>query len=170
MSLTDVMSFDDLTPIEVPVQIRGEKYVLCEATGEAAARFRNHAMACTTFGPDGKPTGVKGLGDLQILLVSLCLYKVVAKGSVTTLERVSTAFVQNLSERIVKPLFERAKAISELGEDADESVAAIEKQIAELQVKLEEARKKEEALKNEQSSTEDVSNSLLSSDSLSENS
>ena len=155
--VTDAMIFNDLTPIQVPIEIRNEKYVLCEATGEAAAKYRNHAMSCTTFNANGKPTGVKGLGDLQIILVSLCLYKSIVKGPVTTLERVGLDFVKDLPERIVKPLFERAKAISELGEDTDESVGSLEKQIELLEKKLEEAKEKEAMLKNEQPSTEEAS-------------
>lgn len=154
MSNLDEMIFNDLTPIEIPVQIANEKYVLCEASGEAAAKYRNHAMSCTIFNVDGKPAGMKGLGDIQAVLVSLCLFKCVGTGSVTSLERVSLAFVNKLPERIVKPLFERAKAISELREDSDESVEALEKQLEALQIKLDEARKKEEALKNELPSTE----------------
>ena len=151
------LNFNDLTPIEIDVHIKGRKYILCEADAEAAARYRNHAMSCTTFNADGKPSGVKGLGDLQALLVSLCLYQEVTKDGVTTRERVSLQFASKLQERIIKPIFERAKAISELGEDTDESIPALEKQLVELQKKLDEARKKDEALKNEPSSTETAS-------------
>ena len=156
-NLTDVMMFNDLTLIEVPVEIKGIKYRLIEASAEAAARYRNHAMSCTTFNGDGKPTGVKGLGDIQALLVSLCLFRIVPKDTGEALERVSLDFVKGLTERIVKPLFERAKAISELGEETDESIEGLEKQITELQEKLDLARSKAEVVKNEQPSTESQS-------------
>lgn len=140
---TTAMIFGDLTPIEVTVQIGSIRYTLREATSEAAARYRNHVMASTTFGSDGKPTGVRGLGDLQPLLVHLCLF---IEG---TDNHVPLDMVKGWPERIVKPIFERAKEISELSEE-EESIEALEKKLAK-------AREKAEILKNGPASTEATS-------------
>lgn len=163
LNVADEMLFNDIEIISVPIQIKGIKYKLVEASAEVAAKYRNKAMSGTTFS-DGRPTGVSGLGDLQILLVSLCLYQVTVKGVEEALSPVSEEFVKKLPDRILKPIFERAKLISELNEGGDETIADLEKQISDLTKKLEQLKSKDATLKNELTPTEPQSKSPVGLD------
>lgn len=117
---TEPIVFDSLTPVEVPVTIAGESYTLREATGETAVQYRDAMLACTTLGPEGKPTIISGLAGVEPLLVSLCLYD-----SIDHL--VPEATIRSWPARIQKALFERAKQISDLdeGEDEDEDEESV---------------------------------------------
>ena len=105
--------FDDLEPVEVSVSIGGNPYILREASGGAACQYRNALIECTKLGPGGIPTALKGIASVEPLLVSLCLFDDKNK-------RVPVAAIEKWPARIQKALFERAKIISELGEDEEE--------------------------------------------------
>lgn len=107
----------DLTPTEIPVTISGQKYVLCEATDAVAAAFRNAGAAGATLDEDGN-THVGAVGDVQAVLVAGCLFRIVEKDDGTEWKRhpVPLAAVRGWPNRVVQPLFEKAKEISELGE------------------------------------------------------
>ena len=72
MSRISAMSFDDLTPIEIPVSIGGKKFLLREATEDAAVKYRNKLAAAGRM-VDGKVVGIGDIADAEPLLVSLCL-------------------------------------------------------------------------------------------------
>lgn len=107
------LNFDLLTQ-KIPVTIDGVKYELREATGGAACRYRNACVACTSFGPDGKPNGVHDIADVEPLLVSLCLYT--EQGQPVPLKT-----VLGWPARVVSALYREAKAISDL-DDKPEAV------------------------------------------------
>jgi hypothetical protein len=71
------MCFETLAPVEVPVKIGSGRYVLREASGDAACRYQNAVLKTTKLGPDGRPTDINGLADCEPLLVSLCLFEIV---------------------------------------------------------------------------------------------
>lgn len=129
--MVNELNFNDLTPIEVPVTLGSKKYVLREASEGTsctfnAARLRGSEI---TRGNDGKMTvrQLGGAADLQPLLVSLCLYAVGPDNKIVLLPNgdpdlkylVPLATVRSWPARVVKPLFEKAKAISGLSEEGE---------------------------------------------------
>jgi hypothetical protein len=122
--MSDGLNFDDLTPVEIPVTISGKSYFLLEATGDASCKYRNAQLAATQLGPDGKPIGIRGMADVDPLLVSLCLVDENRKP-------VSVATIRAWPARVLEALAKKVKSISGMDEVA----------------------KPEEALKNEPDAT-----------------
>lgn len=115
------LNFDDLALIEVPVSIGDKRYLLREASGNVACKYRNALLNCTVLGPEGKPQTVRNMADVEPLLVSLCLFQLLEQPDGTVKERpAQLADVRGWPNRIVKALFERAKEISELDEEEEE--------------------------------------------------
>lgn len=108
------IDYSDILVNEIDVQIGSDKYVLREASGDAARRFRNAQIACYKYDDKGVLKSVEGIADLEPLLVSLCLFKVVDGKE----EPVTEEFVRGLTARRSKDLFRRVKAISDLAEDS----------------------------------------------------
>ena len=147
-ALMEAMDFDDLSVIEVPVSIEGKKYILREADGDTACRYRNACLKCTKLGPDGKAQSVHGLADVDPFLVSLCLLQVVelADGK-KNYKKVSLEFVRGRPNRVQKALFKRAKKIGKLDEiDDKEALLEQKKEIEEQLTRIDES--KEEIAKN----------------------
>lgn len=90
-----------------------KKYVLREATGAVAAKYRNACMACMKLTPDGKSAGIQGLADVEPLLVSMCLFT--EEGS-----SVELSLIKAWPAKVVKKLFETAQEISDLKEQPKE--------------------------------------------------
>ncbi len=130
------MVFDDILPQEVPVRIGKKDYVLREPMGDVAAKYRNAVTNCTKM-EDGNVVGLRGFGDIQPYLVSLCLFEVLADGTVKNVS-VALADVRGWPNRIISDLFDRAEAMGGLEPKQDE--AALAKQIAKLQRKLDKLR------------------------------
>lgn len=137
--------FDILEAVEIPVKVNGEIYTLREASGDAAFKFRNAAMKCTKLGPDGKPSSVENIADIEPLLISMCLFDSKDKP-------VPVAKIRSWKSRICKKLYQQILEISELEETEDE--ASLEKQLAEIQAKLDKARTADIDLGNGPSDTE----------------
>jgi hypothetical protein len=118
------MVFDEVCPAEVPVVIGSVRYVLREASEDAACKFRNALLRCTRPGPDGRPTTYDGVADTEPLLVSLCLYAADEGGRVRPdrdgrpdpRHLVPLATVRSWPARVVKALAAKAQEISGLGE------------------------------------------------------
>lgn len=147
------LDFNDLSVVEIKIPISGESYVLREASGDAACKYRNSMLACTQLGPEGKPSSVRGMADCEPLLVSMCLFKVDEKGNMIPVPIVK---VRSWPDRVQKKLAETIKKISNMENDT-ETVETLEAQIVELEKKIEKLKSKDAALKNEQASTEDGS-------------
>jgi hypothetical protein len=122
------LNFDDLSPVEVPVSVRGKRYTLREATGDAACKWRNAQLAATELGPDGKVMRVKGLADLEPMLVSLCLFDEQGKP-------VPAATVREWPARVIKAVYDECKRISQLDEAA-ETADDLKKQRDELDKRI----------------------------------
>lgn len=118
---TTEMTFDEIELISIPVRIGGEDFVLREATAEAAGKYHDAIIKSTRMS-DGKITGSDGLGGVEPLLVSLCLFRAAKSGRQE--EAVSLIEVRSWPTRVVKPLFERVKEISELDAKDDKSPKA----------------------------------------------
>lgn len=125
------MITEDLTPQTEPVKLSGKAYSLREASGDAATKFANARLNCIKLGPDGKPQTVRGVADVEPLLVSLCLFD-------ETGNNVPEATVRSWPARVQKVLYDRAKEMSHL--DDLETEAAIQAQIETLNKRLEELR------------------------------
>ena len=121
----------DLEPRQESLTIAGKAYILREASEGAACKYRNKAMAAARMA-DGKLVGMDGAADVEPLLVSLCLWEVTDKGE----RPVSLATVMGWPARVVKPLFARAKAMSALDEEEQETRETLEEKMAALQGKL----------------------------------
>ncbi len=127
------MDLGDLTPAVVPVRLGGEDYVLREASGAVAVMYRNKQLAATRI-KDGKFDGVGNAADAEPYLVSLCLFKLV--DGVEHAVRESTVRAWRQSVQTV--LFERVKRIS--GMDEEETEESLERQLGEVQRKLDRVR------------------------------
>ena len=140
-SLKQPMSFPDVAPIEIPVTIGDKKYVLTEASEDAAVKISNARIEAARFGETGTLSHVKGAADVEPLTVSLCLFEANQKTGELVRDKegfpqgaVSLGFVRHrIKPHIVKELYDRAIAISRLEEK--ETVTSLDKKITELQKK-----------------------------------
>lgn len=150
--MSEELNYDDLTLVEIPVTIGGKKYVLREADEETAEMFQNAQIKGARV-QDGEmislPTDVAGV---QSLLVSRCLYQCDDDGKLFR-QSVSRDIVKKWPSRVVKPLFEKAKEISELNEGVD--LESLEKQRRQIDKQI--AKIKAQSAKNERSDTGDGS-------------
>lgn len=103
------IEFNDL--IEVPVTFKGEEYVLREATAEASAAYVSAKTKTLRFDSSGNFSSFGNVGDLPLLLVSMCLFRVGESKPVPKSE------IKKFGTRIVLRLYERALDISGLDED-----------------------------------------------------
>lgn len=129
--------FDDPAPIQVPVRIRGKDYVLVEADTDTALKYQGVSAKAARW-EGNKVVGWDGLQEAQIILLIGCLREVRkdakdGQGN-PVLGRVAEGFVRGLPYSIVKPLFQRARAISpSLTERVADTVESIDAQIHALQ-------------------------------------
>jgi len=112
--MNEALEFD-LAPISVSVTIGGKPYVLKEASEDAARQWNNANLKAMKMS-DGKLSGMDGVADNASLLISLCLFDI-TDGFTSP---VSLATIRSWPHRITKPLFEKCKSISGLGESGDE--------------------------------------------------
>lgn len=146
--------FGDLKIIEIPVvgPIGKKKYVLREATEEAAARFANARAKCAKF-KDGGISGVDGLGDMPRFLLHLTLFNTNDDGSPNLASPILPAVLAKWPTRAVKPLFAESLKISEIDDDQD--LAALKKEREKLDERI--AKLEEDTVKNVPSDTESSS-------------
>ena len=111
------LDFESILLVTIPVTIAGKEYELREASGDASAKYRNAMLACSTLGPDGKPTKMEGLADVDFFLLSLCLFDKAAGSTV------SEAEVRSWPNRICEQLIEELKGISGMSEEEQEDSA-----------------------------------------------
>lgn len=139
---SNALVFDDLEPICVPVRVGPKDYILREASGDAACKWRN-AITRVTRMQDGKVSSVGDIADTEPLLISLCLFEIQrdkdgkpsSDPPVADPKRpVSEKVIRTWPHRVQRALFDKARAISELEEK--ETAEDLEKKIADLQEKL----------------------------------
>lgn len=142
--MTDSFVFD-LTPIEIPVVVGQDKYVLREALEDVASKYYN-ARVYGTKVDDSKVVGLpEDLGGLQALLVSECLFRLKDDGTPFP-NPVGRDLVNSWPSRIVKPLFVKAKEISEL--DDNDDLKVLKEQREELNKRIKTLEDEEEKTKN----------------------
>jgi len=142
------MSFDSLDLIRVPVKIAGAAYVLQEASAGAGRDYRN-AQNKTFKIADGKMVGMENTADLDLLLVSLCLFKEMSTPGI--LSPVPLITLQEWPDKVIAALSTKAKEISDL--DDKDTVETVDKKIEALKKKRETLATKGSIAKNEQSAT-----------------
>jgi len=120
--LNDPMIFDD-PRAAVPVSIEGVDYTLREATAAQAAKFVNARASMFRVSADGQVVGLKSIGDLPSLLVSMCLYTADDKP-------VRRDVVDRLGQPILDKLFQRALDISGLRERDERLVTKLKAALA----------------------------------------
>ena len=105
--------FSDLeTVAEIPFTYKGEKYILKEANSKVGAIFNNEKVARITF-KNGKPAGMRLMGDLAAILVHHCT--VVAE----TGKNVHPSVIAQWPNKMVEDLYDKAKEISGLQDESD---------------------------------------------------
>jgi hypothetical protein len=104
------LDFDSILLVTVPVTIAHHTYELREASGDASAKYRNAMLACSTLGPDGKPTKMEGLADVDFFLLSLCLFDMPGNTLVPECE------IRSWPNRVCETLIEELKEISGMSE------------------------------------------------------
>lgn len=129
--------FDDITPIEVEVFVGKEKYILRETSGAARVIYDNARLACYEY-QEGKLVKVHDIANIEVLLVSLCLFM---SDGVTPVPEVT---IKMWPGRVYKALYEKAREISGMSETPEN----LEEQIKLLQKQLSEFKAKEDTLKN----------------------
>lgn len=65
--------YDDLAPTYVEVSLAKKNYVLMEASGDTAAKYKSKSARCYRLSQEGNLAGIEGIGELEPFLVSLCL-------------------------------------------------------------------------------------------------
>lgn len=103
-------TFEDIGLQEIKYTIAKANYILKEADGDVVRQYRNATFRGVTLGDSGKPQRIDAAGDVETFLVSLCLYN--GDGKTVPLHT-----VRSWPSRISKALFEKAKDISDLGEE-----------------------------------------------------
>lgn len=151
-------NFEDLEPIAIRVPIGKKSYILREATGDDACKWRKYLFRSTKM-EGGKPImSMETLADSEPLLLSYCMHEEYTDKDGQTKERkVDLAVIRAWPNRVIRPLFEKAKAISALDEQ-DETEEQLVQKIGDLNEKLVKLREGNgNRLKNLQSSTMDGS-------------
>lgn len=149
-----VFPAESLQPVEVEVNVGGRKLILREASEGDAVEWQNASSRAMRMTRD-RAVHVGDLGELEPLLVHLCLYVPdPATGRVPMITvnnvsvpnrnaRVPLAEVKGWLARVVGPLFERAKRISRL--DQADTEEGLVKQIEELHQRLADLRERKAA-------------------------
>ena len=118
MNKMDELNFDSLSLIEVPVTIEGKRYVLREASGDVACKYRNALMTGTQM--EGKRvTKIGSMADAEPLLVAKCLFEV--GEDELGRKAVNVGTVITWPNRIIKRLFKKVQEISDLKEGDEEA-------------------------------------------------
>lgn len=145
------MELTDLAPITVPVTIGKHSYVLKEASGLVARKYRSRIMnAAKGVQPGGKVTemDVSKLEGLEVELVAGCLFEVTAEGKHVTMANREN-LIRSWPDRVIDQLFQRAAAISGLRQDeAANTLEGLDVQIEEAKEQLDKLYAKRDQLLN----------------------
>jgi hypothetical protein len=119
---TDEFNFDSLEAIEIPVTYKGQKYLLCDASGGTVAKYRaamlSGAQMQRNHDKSTKVSGMGGLADAEFILLAGCLWVTDPSGA-RGKQNVDERVIRSWPNRITEPLCKKAKEISMV--DADES-------------------------------------------------
>jgi hypothetical protein len=118
----DEMDFSNLKVRRIKVKGPDKKnYILQEAKGPDVAAFNDARSRCVRF-QEGTMSAVDGQGRLEMLLVAMCLFPIDDEGNMAERSLVASD-LQSWPNRVILPLFLKAKEISEI--DQDDSLASL---------------------------------------------
>lgn len=140
-----------LEPLEKSVKYKGKNYIVVEADESSASAWRNFNISAAKL-KDGELAGFGKIADGTALLVSKCLFEIKPDGTRASIPQEQLTLWPS---RIIRPLFDWIKKVSELGEE--DTIESLKKRIAEDTKKLAKLETKESVAKNEQSATEATS-------------
>ena len=118
-----VFTEEQLKRISIPVTLGDQEYILKEADG-AAITERDNSVVNGTVLENGKPTRMTGLGAIDAVLLSRCLFR--KNGT-----QVQLKFVQDLPARVREALVDRLKEISRI-DDSEEDAQEDEEELGNL--------------------------------------
>jgi len=151
----------DLAGIQIPVTINKKdgtkkECMLREALEDAAVKYQNARSASIVYGDDGNVSRIKNPANIEPLLVSLCLFEIVRgkDDSVINERPIQETEVRTWPSRVVSKLHEKAREISNLG---NETIDSLRKQKVEIERQIEALEKEEETAKNLENDTTDTS-------------
>lgn len=155
---------DDLSPIEIPFEYGGRKYMLREATEDIATKYKNYQLRGASYNEEGKVVRkLDGLAAIEADIVCGCIFTETKDKSKQSFDPplfdkpVTKTDPIFKSGRVVSRLYEKIKAISELdGADTVESLTKMIEKIQKRLNKLKEARETDSA-KNGHGATLDSS-------------
>ena len=101
---------------ELPVKIDKKDYILKEATGGAVVVYRNSMMRGMTL-RDGKPQKLQDVGEVNLLLLSYCLFELKEKDGQNQEVLVGLQTIKKWPNRIQSSLLKELKEISDLEEE-----------------------------------------------------
>jgi hypothetical protein len=112
----DEMVFDDISLKVIPVTLGKDSYVLREATGEVACGYRSVLLSKTKYDAEGKPQ-ITINTEVETWLVAHSLFENDGdKDEPVVGKAVTSEFVDDLPNRVIKPLYAKIKEISDLDE------------------------------------------------------
>lgn len=122
----------DEKPISDPqyVKVGEDEYELREASVGAAQAYRDAQLSGITLGANSKPVKIEGMASSESLLVASCIYKISRDPEtkeITGRQVVAEKTLKQWPTRIVKPMFEWIKEVSNLNESNNEIVDEIKK-------------------------------------------
>jgi hypothetical protein len=122
--MTETLDFTDYTPWEQLVGYAGTKYMLREATGEAARLYRTASLRGVELDRDedaNKTTTrrLEAITGVEPLLVSLCLFSENPAKPGTFDVPVSESTVGSFPSKVQKAWFDKIKDVSDLDEGKD---------------------------------------------------
>ena len=99
---------------------RKKRYILTEASADAAAKYRNAPMKAMKTNPEGKIVGIEGLADGELVLVSQCLFhsgpdgelRLDSYGNPNRDYLVSEAEIRGWPNKIQKDMYEAIRLMS----------------------------------------------------------
>ncbi len=145
--------FGSLKVISIPVvDPSGKNLILQEASGDTVKRFNDERTRCLKF-QDGGVSSVVGQGNLEMFLVSLCLFETDEDGKLIPEKYIPISTLQKWPGRVVTALFNKAKEISEIDPS---DLATLQKEYEALGKRI--AKMQEDMAKNEPNNTEIGSN------------
>lgn len=152
-----VFSDNDLKPKEVLVELGAKRFVLREASVDAATTYKNDIAACARYNSEGKPNSFQGMASVDPKLLAACLFERYDPKDLTKERPVTLAFLKTLPDAVGESLIKRLKEISPTLAEEAETPEAIEAEIAKLQERAAKLRAEGDPAKNVPSSTTDSS-------------
>lgn len=132
----------DLERVEVPVTVGGKDYVLLEIDGAGWAKYQSARDRTARVSSDTSRGVLQirhgdGLPDTAFLLLHLCLFERAGPEAGAKLRPVPLDRIKGWPHRVIKPLFEKAREISGITDDAVKRTADEKRrEVARLQREL----------------------------------